>query len=549
MRDAVIIGSGAGAGPLALTLSQAGFDTLVLEKGRRYTRDEYRHDEVAHAMRPGFFVPSTSDDPHVVVDARGDGTPERSTLGWVASCVGGGTAHMGGSFYRFHPDDFRLRSRFGAFDAIADWPYTYDDLERYYAQAEREVGVSGLAGANPFEGARSTPYPMPPLEPHPLAAAFHSACARSGVHVFPTPRAINSVPYGGRPACAYCAFCGGYGCAVGARGSVQEALLPRAEQTGRCEIRATSMVCRITHGADGRVTGCLYLDEDGVERRVDSRIVCVCASAVESARLLLLSASNRFPHGLANGNGLVGRHLQFHAGSFGRARFCYDRHPDLSRGHGGRVLVGSVMDHYFLPPGVAAWPKGGLHRFGVERLFPIGTAQTIARNGPDGWLWGDALKQRLRQHFHDYLEIGFEVFQDFVPNDQTYMTLDPEVRDKWGLPVARIHLAESDHHGVAGRWLLDRGLEILDGMGADLLVPEKAGALNHVMVQGTCRAGHDPETSVLDPFCRAHEVPNLFVVDGSFMPTSGGAPTTLTIIANSFRTADFIVSRSRAERW
>jgi choline dehydrogenase-like flavoprotein len=549
VRDAVIVGSGAGAGPLALRLSQAGFDVLVLEKGRRYTREQYRHDEVDHAIRPEFFVPSLADDPHVVVDARGCGEAERSTLGWVASCVGGGTAHMGGSFYRFHPDDFRLRSRFGAFEGIADWPYTYDALEPYYAQAEWEVGVSGVAGTNPFEGARSRPYPMPPLERHPIAAAFDEACARGGAHAFPTPRAINSIPYGGRPPCAYCAFCGGYGCAVGARGSVQEALLPRAEQTGRCEIRATSMVCRITQAADGRATGCIYVDERGVEHRVESRIVCVCASAVESARLLLLSASSRSPSGLANGNGLVGRHLQFHAGSFGRGRFRYDRHASLPRAHAGRVLVGSMMDHYFLPSGVAAWPKGGVHRFGVERTFPIGTAQSVARDGPDGWLWGDALKRRLREHFHDYLEVSFEVFQDFVPNDETYMTLDPEIRDKWGLPVARIHLVESDHHGVAGRWLLDRGLETLDRMGADALIPEKAGVLNHVMVQGTCRAGADPATSVLDAFCRAHEVPNLFVVDGSFMPTSGGAPTTLTILANSFRTADFIVSRSRSERW
>ena len=547
MRDVLIIGSGAGAAPLALRLSQAGFDVLVLEKGPRYERYDYRHDEVLAATRPSFFVPSLDEDPHVLVDAAGGKPPELSALGWIASCVGGGTAHMGAAFYRFHPDDFRLRSRFGEFESVADWPYTYAEIEPYYAQAEWEIGVSGAAGANPFEGARSRGYPMPPLESHPLASWFEERCGHLGRHAFPTPRAINSIPYGGRPACAYCQFCAGYGCPIGARGSTQEALLPRAEQTGRCEVRANAMVRRITVGRDGHATGCTYLDRSGAEHEVRAKLVCVCCSAVESARLLLMSTSPLFPSGLANGNGLVGRHLQFHAGSFGRGRFWYDRHPELPLRQPRRFLLGSVMDDYFLPSDVPTWPKGGIHRFGVERTYPIGTAHRLAFRSSNDVIWGEALKKRLRERFHEYVEVGFEVFQDFVPNEGTFVELDPDVKDKWGLPVARIHLSESDHHRTAGQWLVNRGLEILDSMGADGLESDGAGALNHVMAHGTCRAGAAPDASVVNGFCRAHEVPNLFVVDGSFMPTSGGAPSTLTIIANSFRTADFIIARARAE--
>jgi choline dehydrogenase-like flavoprotein len=546
MKDAVIVGSGAGGGPLALRLSQAGFEVLLLEKGPRYKRGDYRHDEVFMATHPGFFVPLVDEEPHVLVDHTTPGEePELTTLGWIACCVGGGTAHMGGSLYRFHPDDFRLRSRFGAFESIADWPYSYDDLEPYYSRAEWEIGVSGRSSANPCEGFRSKSYPMPPLKSHPLASYFDTACEQLGLNAFPTPRAINSQSYGGRPACAYCDFCAGYGCPVGARGSTQEALLPRAEQTGNCEIVPRAMVREITVGLDGRVTGCIYLDESGIEHEVRARIVCVCCSAVESARLLLMSKSPRFPDGLANGFGLVGRNLQFHTGSVGRAQFRYYHHPDKPLQDRNHFLGRSVMDYYFLPLGVSALSKGGLLRFDMERTFPVGTAQTIARRGTDGLLWGEPLKRRLWEHFHEYREVKFEVFQDFIPNEQTFVELDPNTTDRWGLPVARIHLGEPDHHRLAGEWLQDRGLEILGAMGADALIAGGAGYTNGVMANGTCRAGKDPTTSVLNEFCQAHEVPNLFVVDGSFMPTSGGAPSTLTIIANSFRVADYIIDNAR----
>lgn len=540
--DVLILGSGAGGGPLALTLSQAGFEVLVLEKGPRLTREDYFHDEVSVLLR-SLFTPPVELDPHTAVTETTT-EPVKMNLGWIASCVGGGTVHMGSYLYRFHPDDFRMVGRFGPFEENADWPYGYDELEPYYCRAEWETGVSGRGGANPFEGPRSKPYPMPPLREHPAAARFDGVCRRRGLRPYPTPRGINSEEYQGRPACAYCHFCASFGCPVGARGTAQETLIARAEATGRCEVRPRSMAREIRVDRNGRATGCVYLDAEGEEHEVRARLVCVCCSAVESARLLLLSKSARFPDGLANGNGRVGRHLQFHGVTMGRGRFRDGRGPDVSWAFPA-ALNRSLMDYYFLPDGVSDLPKGGLLRFGISRPNPLLDAQALVADG-ERTLWGPELKKRLREYFDDYRALYFEVFHDFLPNAGTWMELDPEVTDRWGLPVARIHLDLPSHHRQAGAWVAQRAFEILDDLGASELSLSDLGGTSRYLVHGTCRAGEDPETSVLDGHCRCHELPNLYVVDGSFMPTSGGAAPTLTILANSFRVADHLLGRFRA---
>lgn len=541
--DVVVIGSGAGGGPMALTLAQAGFDVLVLEKGREHAREEYEPDELG-VLHRSFLVPSIEDDPHTVV-TRKTTQPLRTQMGWIASCVGGGTVHMGGYLYRFHPDDFRMRSRFGEYEEIVDWPVSYEELEPYYLRAEWEVGVCGRGGVTPHEGSRSADYPMPPLENHPLAEHLAEACRRRGFSPFPTPRSINSQPYQGRPSCAYCYNCSGYGCRTGAKGSVQEALLPRAVATGRCTVRPESMVQEILVGRDGRATGCVFVDADGNENEVEAKVVCLSASAIESARLLLMSKSARFPDGLANGSGRVGRHLQFHGASFGNGRFYRRRNPGLPLGNEEPFLEVSVMDHYFLADGVSDLPKGGIIRYGLPGPAPLATALGIFARS-DGPLWGHDLMERLHHRMREAVTVYFEVFHDFLPNERTWVELDSEVTDRWGLPVARIHLDLPEHHDRAGRWLVERGLEVLGDMGAVDLQQVGAGSTNTSLVHGTCRMGSDPSTSVLNSWCRAHDVPNLYVVDGSFMPTSGGAAPTLTILAMSFRVAEHVAQQLTA---
>ncbi len=312
--DVCVIGSGAGGGPLAHQLALGGMRVLVLEKGPHYSAKDFVHDEIK-IVRRNFFVPSTDTDPHVLRHS-GESSGTRSSMGWTASCVGGGTVHMAGYFYRLHPDDFRMSDRFGAVRGaeLVDWPINYAQLEPFYGKAERLIGVSGQTGANPFEGPRSTPYPLPPVTTHPLADWIDSACRRLGLHAFPSPRSIITRHYRGRTPCVYCDFCGSYGCEVGAKSSTLDALFPEALATGRCQILSGVTAFRIETDPRGRAREVLFHDSAGQVRRVRAKLVCLSAGAIESARLLLLSR-------LANDSGRVGRHLQFSVSAGGQGSY------------------------------------------------------------------------------------------------------------------------------------------------------------------------------------------------------------------------------------
>ncbi len=520
---------------------------VVLEKGPHYTRDQFVHDEIAICRRD-FFVPSIREDPHVVL-RRGSQQGERSSMGWIGRCVGGGTVKMAGYLYRLHPGDFQMATRFGDSRALelADWPFSYQDLEPYYSRVDQVVGISGASGTHPFEGPRSKPYPLPPVDVHPMSSWIDRAGRSLGLSPFPSPRAIASRDYRGRQACVYCDFCGSYGCEVGAKSSTLDALLPSALATGRCEIRSEAFACQVEMGARGRVQSVVYHDASGQQRRIRARVVCIAASAIESARLLMLSATKEHPHGLANGNGLVGRHLQFSIsaqghgsyrleGSADRRRILEAQHPFLGR---------SLQDFYWLREGELDLPKGGTIRFGFPHANPIFRALRLAHR-EDPLLWGAELKSRMVENFTQQRVVEFETFQDFLPHRSTFMDLDPEVKDRWGYPVARIHLDSVDHHAQAGRFLQARGLDLLEAAGATDRSGESVDTVTGHLVHGTCRSGTDPSGSVLNPFCRTHEVDNLYVVDGAFMPTAGGVPSTLTILANSFRVADHLLRRARA---
>ncbi len=204
----------------------------------------------------------------------------------------------------------------------------------------------------------------------------------------------------------------------------------------------------------------------------------------------------------------------------------------------------SLQDHYFLPAGIGELPKGGTIRFGFPHANPIFRALRLA-HAESPLLWGQKLMDRMRVEFRERRTVEFETFQDFLPNPGTYVDLDPRITDRWGQPAARINLDGHPHHAKAGAFLRERGLAVLKAAGASELEEGDADVVTGHLIQGTCRAGTDPDTSVLDPFCRTHTVPNLYVVDGSFMPTAGGVPSTLTILANSFRVAGHLLERAR----
>jgi len=545
--DVCIVGSGAGGAPMALELAKAGARVVVLEKGPWYKEGvDFDHDEIRNSRR-AMWVPWISDEPHLLKTLK-DSEPVPSTSGWIANCVGGGTIHMSGFFYRLHPDDFRLRSRYGelAGSTLEDWPIGYEELAPWYDKVEREVGVSGLAGGHPFEPPRSGPYPQPPLDENPLSGLVDQGARKLGWHPFKTPRAVLSTSVGERSECVYCDFCGSYGCESGAKGSTLAALLPRALATGRCELRPHSMAFEIATDAEGRATAVRYFDAAGAIVEQKAKVVVVSATSIESARLLLNSTSARSPTGLANSSGLVGKNLTFSTLAKGYGVFERGKLPEAMRDpHTIHFLQRSLRDHYFLAERKGEYDKGGTLNFLLPHRNPIYTAQRLSgRQQPA--LWGAALQKALHRFYHEVHELEFEVFGEYLPNPGTAVTVDGKVRDRWGIPVATIHLFNHPEDLRNSERVLQHGLEVFKAAGAAETGIETVGGTTFVLQHGTCRFGDNPAASVLNRFCQAHDVPNLYVVDGSFMPTSGGVPTTLTIMANSFRVAAHLVERLKA---
>jgi choline dehydrogenase-like flavoprotein len=538
--DVVVVGSGAGGSPIALDLARAGASVVVLEKGRHVPQEQFVHDEIAR--RRHFMVPSAEDEPHTM--RYGDGDASVTSEGWTANIVGGGTVHYSGFFHRMHPVDMRLRSSLGPVDGanVVDWPISYDDLEPHYRRLDAEMGVAGTWRVHPFEEPRSAPYPLPPIDEHPIAARIDEAARKLGMHTFPTPRAVLSRPYRGRAACSYCPMCADYGCPTGAKGSALSAILPAAMQTGRCEIRARCMATEVLVRPDGRAAGVVYRDGDGFTRVLGARVVVLACTAVETARLLLLSRSGLFPDGLANRSGLVGKNLLFSSGTLGGAEFATKPAGD------GRHLSAqrSIQDFYFPEQPVGGVPKAGTLSFLVGYVEPITAAESVAfrSGGGDEIVWGKALKEQLVRRLRRQ-QLHYESFCEFYANDGTYVDLDPRVKDRWGAPVARMTIKPHPRNREATELIADKAMAILRAMDPEDAYVSTRQSETKFLQGGTCRFGDDPATSVLDRDCRAHEVKNLYVTDGSFLPTSGGVPPTMTIMANAFRVAGRIVERLR----
>ncbi len=543
--DVVVIGSGAGGAPVAAALAEAGAKVVVLEKGPYYTLRDFTHDEVAICMRD-FFVPYPHEDPHTIVKGE-EQRAKRTREGWTSQCVGGGTVHMSGFTYRLHEQDFKLATLTGGLAGadIADWPITLEELEPWYDLAEARVGISGKAGINPFER-RKRPFPMPPLAAHPISKLVDEAAQSMGLHPFPTPRAIVSRALGNRPPCNQCGFCGEYGCENNAKSSVLASLIPAAEATGRCDIRSGCMVKRIVADDQDRVRSVEYVDRENRPHQIQARAVVLAATAIESARLLLLSSSARFPQGLANKTGLVGKNLTF--STFGKGTGIFDKQALMAKlgkeNFDLPFVQRSIQDHYWIADKSLPFPKGGTYNFLFHHPNAINAGLRMVKDA-DYALWGQALKDRLREYFHDELWLEFEIFGEFLPTAGTFVDLDPEVTDRWGLPVARIHVKHHPADEAVNTWMTRRGLEILKAMEPKAKKVEAWtwGSTTFHLQQGTCRFGDDPAKSVLDRNCQSHEVKNLYVTDGSFMPTSGGVPCTPTILANAFRVAEQIRRR------
>jgi choline dehydrogenase-like flavoprotein len=534
--DFLIIGAGAAGGVMAKELSVAGFRVVVLEQGPYLREKDYSHDEIKYTIQPGL-----TNDPKVqpITFRENEQSPAKVMKAIeYGRQVGGGSVHFTGNYWRFHESDFHERSLFGDVPgaALADWPIQYADLEPYYTKAEYDLGISGLAGANPFEAPRSKPYPLPPMPVKSSGVLFERAAKKLGLHPFPAPVAILSQPYQGRAACVHCGFCESFGCEMRAKSSTLVSVIPVAEKTGRCEIRPHSYVREIATDAHSRATGAIYFDAHRREMFQRAKVVVVCANGVESAKLLLLSKSSRFPHGLANSSGLVGKHLMWDNGPEATALFEKPLNEFKSI-----QVTRLIHDYYRSDPKRGFYGGGGIDaRFD---FYPAGFA--LYGMPPDAPKWGPEYKQMLREYFTRSMSLL--AHSTSLPMEKNSVSLDPEIKDAWGLPAVRITFDQHPDDIATMKWLLQRQFEILDAMGAKKIWAQSVEAFStsrHLM--GTCRMGLDAQQSVVNPFGRTHDVRNLFVVDGSNFVTSARQQPTATIQALAYHSADYMIRAAKA---
>ena len=503
--DAVIVGCGAGGGVLAQRLARAGWKVVALDAGPFWDpdRDWVSDERGSHHL---YWT-----EPRVI--AGSDPVPLGANNSGRG--VGGGTVHFAGYTPRFHPSDFHTES----VDGVGkDWPITYEELRPYYEAIEAELPVAGQAW--PWGDPHRYPH-----SPHPvsgLGLLFIRGCQRLGIGVRVGPVAITNGRFGNRPHCIYRGFCL-QGCKVNAKASTLITHIPDALAHG-AEIRADSMVARVDLGPDGRARGVVYFHK-GVERRQRARLVVVAGYAIETPRLLLNSACSRFPDGLANDFDLVGRYVMVQgaaqtAGRFGEEVRMYKAPPP------------EVSTEAFYETDPSKDYKRG---FSIQCVgpLPITWAEHVVAEGH----WGDVLREYMRDYVH-WATLG--VLCEFLPLPGNRVTLADE-RDRHGLPVAKFSYSQCDND----RKLMDAGqdkmTEILQAAGAEDAVTIKRYA--HLV--GGCRMGAGREDGVVDRDLRSFAVPNLYVSDGSVLPTQGSANPALTIMALAARCADHLTSANR----
>ena len=526
--DFVIVGSGAAGGIIAKELSTAGFSVVVLEQGPRLTETQFDHDEFGTFMQN-----KHANDPRTqpqTFRATPQDKAQRQLALIYGKLVGGSNAHFTANVWRLHPNDFNEASTLGGVPgtALADWPITYADLEPYYTKVDWEIGVSGAPGR--FDPPRSKGYPMPPLPVKSSGVLMDRAAQKLGLHSEPAPMAINSQYYNGRPACQHCGFCLFFMCEYRSKSTSMVAMLPLAEATGRCEIRPDSYVTRVEMGRDGRATGVSYFDRTKRLQMQRAKAVVLCANGAETPRLLLNSSTSAFPQGLANSSGAVGKHLMFNTYYGVNAQFeqPLNEHKSVQN---TRI----VLDFYDTDPKRGFYGGGGIDaRFGK---YPI----TFALGGlpPGSPMWGDAYARGLAQQYTRSMFFGCHGTS--LPLEANSVSLDPELKDAWGLPAMRVTYKDHPDDLKNAEFLTSKAMELAQAAGALNAWPEPiVPQTNSVHLLGTCRMGNDPKSSVVDKFNRTHDVKNLFICDGSSLVTSTRGQPTMTIMALAFRAGENI---------
>ncbi|MEZ4505287.1 MAG: GMC family oxidoreductase [Thermomicrobiales bacterium] len=527
--DVAIVGSGMAGAVAALRLAQAGLQVVCLEQGgwttpaaHPHARPDYEWERLTSFATSPNIRQWETDYP---VDTR-----DEATLMWNG--VGGSTVHYTGTWPRLRPSDFRKGTEHGC---QPDWPFTYEDLEPFYDQVDRVSGIAGCMGDRAMP--ERMPYQTRPLPPGPIGPVVARGFDRLGWHWWPMPEAIIADPYDGRLPCNNCGNCQS-GCPRGSLNDMSFTYWPKALAAG-AQLRAYARAERIASDDAGRATGVEYVDLMSGQRFFQpARVVVMAANGVGTPRLLLLSATNRFPNGLANGNDLVGRHLMHHGLAI--VEGWVDEITDPHKGVESAVLISSE----FAETDVS---RGFINGFTMHIVRMNGAGfQALGSHSRNTIPWGAGHHAEFRKKFGHGISVV--CMGDDLPLPENRVTLSETLTDSSGLPAPKIDYRLHANDRRMMDFAIDRAVDLMNACDAweikvnrwDRFGRDYAPPAFHLY--GTCRMGVDPETSVTNQYGQAWEVPNLFIMDGSLMPTGGAINPTSTIGSVALRCADHLAA-------
>jgi choline dehydrogenase-like flavoprotein len=504
----VIIGSGAGGGTLANELAQKDAKVVVLEAGKRFEIPDFINDEWDSFTQLAWKdMRTTSGSWRVHRDFP-------NLPAWIVKAVGGSTVHWAGASLRLQDHEFKTRTNYGGLQGanLLDWPVTLKDLEPYYAKAEAKMGVTrtnnipGLPGNNNYK-------------------VLAAGAAKAGYKEFHTGRmAINSQPRDGRGSCQQIGFCF-QGCRSGAKWSTLYTEIPRGERTDKLEVRPESHVTKVEHDAAGKVTGVVYFDKDGQQQRQKARVVCVAGNSIETPRLLLLSESAKFPNGLANSSGQVGRNYMRHM--TGSVYAVFERPVRMWR---GTTMAGIISDE--------ARHDGKRGFVGGYEMETLSLGLPFIAAFLDPGAWGREFTTALDAYEN---MAGMWLVGEDMPQESNRITLDATAKDQWGLAVANVHFDDHPNDLAMRRHAHKAGTAIYEAAGATRTFPTPPYPSTHNL--GTCRMSDNPRDGVCNKFGQTHDVKNLFISDGSQFTTGGAENPTLTIVTLAIRQAEYIADQ------
>jgi len=504
----VVIGSGAGGGTLANELCQKGVDVVLLEAGKRYTIDDFVNDEwPAFGQTAWLDKRTTSGTWRVAKDFSG-------LPAWICKTVGGSTVHWAGASLRLQEHEFRVRTEYGGIKGanLLDWPITLKEMEPYYAKAEDNMGVTrtngipGLPGNNNFK-------------------VMHAGATKLGYKGVHTGRmAINSRERDGRNACQQLGFCF-QGCKMGAKWSTLYSDIPKAEATGKLDLRPESHVLQIQHDKSGKASGVLYADKDGNQHVQKARVVCVAGNSIETPRLLLNSATSQYPDGLANSSGQVGRNYMRHM--TGSVYATFEKPVNM---HRGTTMAGIITDEAKHNPS-----RGFVGGYEMETLS-LGLPFMAAFLDPGGW--GPDFASAMDAYNH---MAGMWLVGEDMPQESNRITLHATEKDQYGLPVPDVHFNDHPNDIAMREHAYGRGSAVYEAVGAKRTLRTPPYPSTHNL--GTCRMSAAAKDGVCNKWGQAHDIGNLFISDGSQFTTGGAENPTLTIVTLAIRQAEYIAGQ------